>query len=194
YIIAEVRGHWWQIETATADVRMGMSDLHRQAALCRANVDNGLVILPIELRRERLRNRQRPSRHSLDQSFKRCLVGVQSGVMARRSCSTLRFPGSQRRRQQVPVGVYVGIEVIELPADIGRLLAVEIEIGLQRVGVTTAFISFEHAERDERAEKVAGAGFADANSLPERVEVERALGECGEYAKLDRAQQRLGCP
>src|SRR3982074_3171604 len=86
----------------------------------------------------------------------------------------------------------VRIEVLQLSADIGRLVAVEIQIGRRSVGVAAASIPFEHPERHQRVEEVAGTALMDSDLLRQRVQMERFRRKRSEHAKFCRAQQRLG--
>src|SRR5919198_2382289 len=86
----------------------------------------------------------------------------------------------------------VRVEVLQFAADIGGLLAVEIEISLRSIGVAAAVIPFEHAERYQCIEEVAGTALVDFDALRKRVKIKGPISERREYAKLSRTQQSLG--
>src|SRR5437660_308562 len=140
---------------------MSQSDLHRQTSLRRSNVDNGVVLFPVEFCREGLRYRQGSSRHSLHKRFQRSLIGIHRRIMASCSCAALRFARLQRWREQAPVGKYVSAEVLQLSTDIRGLPAIEIKVSFRRIGVETGFITSKHAERDEGIEEVASPAQMD---------------------------------
>ena len=62
---------------------------------------------------------------------------------------------------------------LEHAADVARLGAVEEEVGLGRVAVA-AVLALEHPERHQRVEEVARAARVEAESLAQRLGVERA--------------------
>ena len=190
----EVRPHRRQVEAAAGEVGVDCRDLHRQAALGGADIDKGFVVRPRELRRNSVGNLQAPPGHSLEESFQRRVIGIERGIMAGGSGAALRLAGSQCRRQQVPVWVDIGAEVNQLSADIGGLLAIEVEIGLRRIAIAAVLVALKHAKRDQGIEEVAGATLVDAEPRPERIEAERPFRERRENIKLDRTQQRLGGP
>ena len=73
-------------------------------------------------------------------------------------------------------------------------MAVEIQIGFRCIGVATAVVALQHAERDKRIEEISRAAFGDANLGSELFTVEWSLGESGKDSEFGRAQQRFGAP
>src|SRR5215216_4535616 len=94
-IAVEHRLHGRKIETATRDVRTRLSNEHWQATLSGADVNDRAEILPGEFRHHRLGDRESPAGHAGCKRFKGSTVGVQGGIMPRRSCSALRLSAPQ---------------------------------------------------------------------------------------------------
>ena len=61
--------------------------------------------------------------------------------------------------------------------DICRLIAIEVKVGLGRIGVTSPSVAHEHAERDERIQEIAGATFVNVDPLSEGFRIERSVGK-----------------
>src|SRR3546814_7000921 len=83
-----------------------------------------------------------------------------------------------------------GVGHLQDAADIGGLVAVEIEIGRRGIGVS-AVAPVQHPQRDERIEEVAGAPFMEPEPPPQRLAVERSRSKLGAQAELDGPQQSL---
>ena len=83
--------------------------------------------------------------------------------------------------------------ISRMPPDVRGLLPVEEEFGLGRVGVGVPR-ALEEPERGERVEKVPGRPRMEAEAPAEHLEFLRAVGEFGEHAHLDGAQEGLRRP
>src|SRR3546814_7143060 len=78
-----------------------------------------------------------------------------------------------------------GVGHLQDAANIGGLVAVEIEIGRRGIGVS-AVAPVQHPQRDERIEEVAGAPFMEPEPPPQRLAVERSRSKLGEPRSEER--------
>ena len=88
--------------------------------------------------------------------FSRAGIGVERLEEARAAALdlVLRLPGAQRLGEVAPERIEAMVRHLEDAADVGRLLPVEEQVGLGRVGVAVAG-ALQEAERDQRVEEVA---------------------------------------
>src|SRR4029079_19112854 len=106
----------------------------------------------------------------------------------------LRLPVLKPLRQPAPEPVEALIGHLQNAADIAGLGAVEVVVGFRRVAIGALRIALQHAERHQRIEEVADAARMQLEAALQLRRVCGFLGELGEDAKLDRAQERLGTP
>src|SRR5262249_29717460 len=150
----EERLHGQEMEATARDVWMSLGDLHRQATLRGANVDYRPVLLPRKLGCDGRSRQQGPRGHSFFKDFKRLVVGIQGRKIIPIACFTLRLSSPERPCQKLPMRVSAHIEVVELSSNVGLLPSTKVKVGLRRVAVTTAGVSFDELERDERIEEI----------------------------------------
>ena len=194
-VLLEDRTDDRQVEAAAAEMAVRQGDLHGEAALGGADVDERPVLLPGELLRHRSCRAEADARHGLEEEAQARGVRVESGeeVASAELGLVLRLAGAERLGEGAPEPVEPDVQHLEQAAHVGGLRAVEEEVGLRGVRVALA-VADEHAERDERVEEVPRAPRVEAEPTTERLAVERALRELGEDAELDGAEEGLRAP
>jgi hypothetical protein len=130
-------------------MRMRERDLHGEATFCGTDVDQRLVVLPRKLRCDRLGGQQAPRRHGFDEAPELLGITVSGGKVTCSRCANLRRSGSQRFRQRTPEAEAGRAVLLEQRTNVGRLLAVEIEVGVGRIGVASLRVACQETERNE---------------------------------------------
>ena len=178
-------------------MRMGARDLGGEPALSAADVGEGLELAPREGGRDGARGRAAEARHRGEELLEPGGVPIEhpKEIGLAVAALVLRQPGLQRLGKVAPEAVEPRVHHLKHAAAISGLIAVEIELGLGRVGVAPIGKALQHAERDERVEEVAGAALVQSERLAQLRKAHRpARGKAGEQAELDRAQKRLRTP
>src|SRR5829696_621701 len=107
----------------------------------------------------------------------------------------LRQAGLKRLGEVTPETVEPHIHHLKHAAAIRRLVAVEVKLGLRRVGIARVGQALQHAKRNEGIEKIAGTALVEPEGLAQLDKPERPLDrKLCEQPELDRTQKRLRAP
>src|ERR687883_2031055 len=130
-------------------MRVCLRDLNRETTLGRADIDEGLVILPGELFSNGLCLQTANAGHGLEKALEARRVGVERIKQVLTSLDlVLWLAGPQSLGERTPKAVEARIEHFEQTAKVGFLVAIEVEISFRGVGVSTVRIPLQHAEGD----------------------------------------------
>jgi hypothetical protein len=105
----------------------------------------------------------------------------------------LKLAGPERLGERTPQAVEARTGHFHDAADIGRLGAVEKQVGLERIRVD-AVIAVQQFQRDQRIEKIARRARMQPKPVLQRRKVGRSAGQCTEHTEFDGAQKRLRGP
>ena len=194
-VFLENRLHHRQIETRAFEVRVRDRHLNGEIALRRAGVDERVVLLPRELRRDRHVRAVADAAHRLEKVSQPRRVRVDLGERAGAAGLDLVLgqAGAQPVGEMVPEPEQAEVGHLENAADIRRLALVEKQVGVRGVRVDAAGAR-EEAERHQRIEEIMRRSRMQAEAFAEAFGRRRLFRQPGEELEFDRAQQRLRCP
>src|SRR5437763_5783516 len=180
-------------------MRMFFGDFDAEQSSRTADIAQAAIAREIEFVGERFEVDARQAGHPVEKAFELFRVGIQfiEYVFAAVLGFVLRFPGSQRFRQIIPILEQPRIEHLRDSTDVARAAAVEIESGGGRVEifrVGAVALTFEEFHCHERIEKICDAARMQVKFLADLSACEPSLTECAEEIERDRSQQDLGIP
>lgn len=103
-------------------------------------------------------------------------------------------PVRRAARQPSPDDVFTCIQIFEQATDIGRLVSVEVEVNVRRVGVAPLRLAGQQTQCHKGIEEITRTPLMDADSPGECAGIERSLCQRCENPEFDRAEERLGPP
>jgi hypothetical protein len=161
-VLVEEGAYRRQVEASPADVLVGERDLYRDATLRTSDVDHRLVALPREGGGDRPRRARAETAHRLEEAAQPGRLGIERlEEVAPRLGLVLRHAGAQSLGERVPEPEEARVHHLEDPPEVGRLAAIEEQIGGGGVRVLAA-LALEHPQRHERVEEVARAALVQA--------------------------------
>jgi hypothetical protein len=145
-------------------VSVSPRDLDRQPALSTADIGKGLVLAPGEGCRDGPRSREADARHGTQEQLEPGRVGVHGREQVGLAVLGLVLgqAGLERVREVAPEAVQAPIHHLEDATHVGRLGAVEIELGFGGIGVAPVREPLEHAERHKRVQEVMSTTLVEA--------------------------------
>jgi len=171
----EYRLHYWQIHTAAHEMLVRTGDFDRHSALGAADIHECAVLLPGKLLRDDLRGTYAETGHGLEKAFQPLRIGIQGAEEVPAGLHfVLRLTGAETFGQRIPESIEPRITHFEYAADIRGFRAIEKQRSFGRIGVTRA-CPLEHAERDQRIEKVARAAGMELEPLGQGCRIERTF-------------------
>src|SRR5215467_14654556 len=115
------------------------------------------MVPPWKARRKRPCRHQTSSGYAVEERRGLEILCIEGGVAGVTEHSALRESGSQGLRQQSPTRIQARVKMFELPADIGRIIAVEVRCAIGPVGIAAIGVAIEQTERHQRIEEIARA-------------------------------------
>src|SRR5204863_2065816 len=139
------------------------------AALRAAQVVERLVLLPRELLGDRSAGAEAEARHRLEEALQSFRIVVEDlEEIAALLGLVLRRAGLEALGERAPEAVEPRVAHLEEAAEIGRLAAVQEELGLGGIAVLGA-LAVEHPQRDQGVQEVADAPRVKVHVDPEGV-------------------------
>lgn len=194
-VVFEDGAHFGKVEADSGQLRIDEGDLDGEVALGSAGIDVGSVVFPRKFSCDGGVGSAADAGHGVEEFFQLGGVGVEFGehVVAGPGF-VLLFAGSEGGGEMAPEGIKAVVRHFEDAADVGRLVLVEEEVGLEAVGIDAVVVAGEKAESDEGVEKIAGAAGMEAHSFRECIQVFGMFGEFGEEFHLDGTEEGFGGP
>src|SRR6266542_1945370 len=173
---------------------MREGDLDGQSSFGGTNVDERSIFLPGKLLGYRFGGAHADACHGAHELLETGRVLIQDAEeIAAGLDLVLRLAGPQALGQRSPEVIKTRVGHLEDATDVGGLGAIQEELCLGRIGIERA-VAVEHAQGHKGVEEVSRAAWMETQALPERLKVERLLGELRKNAEFDGAQQGLGAP
>ena len=183
-----------KVEPAAGQMRVRLADFGDQPALSRADVDQGLIVLPWKFLGDGFAGAHADTGHGLHETRQLGRIAIEDvknvfpvfGFVLGEACF-------QAFGEIAPKSIQPGVHHGQETADIRGLGFIKIEVRLRRVGIETV-LPFQHPQSHQRIKKIQGAPLVQPQALSQGFGIHRSCCQNRKDLEFDRAQQGLGSP